>query len=193
MVDLEGRLMKRLFLILTCLLCPSLAGGETLSVDGLEYSSIQAAVDDANHGDVIIVEPNIYYETIDFNGLSITLRSEDPNNSSVVEATIIDANNPADPNFGSAVLFRSGEGNDSILEGFTIRNGTGSWIPVSWEFRGVHWNRCGGGVLCYNLSAPTIRKNVFTNNVTGQGSGIYVYGDHVNANDPSNPDVHISP
>jgi hypothetical protein len=170
-----------------------MAFAEILHVDNIEYSSIQNAIDDANHGDVIIVEPNIYYENIDFLGLAITLRSEDPNNPSVVAATIIDANNPANPNFGSAVLFRSGETNESVLEGFTIRNGTGSWILVSWEFKGLRWNRCGGGVLCYNMSAPTIRNNVFINNMAGQGGGIYIYGNPVDPNNPSNPPVHVSP
>ena len=68
MVELEGRLMKRLFLILFCLISPSMVLADDLHVDGIEYESIQAAIDDANNGDIVIVEPNTYYETIDFLG-----------------------------------------------------------------------------------------------------------------------------
>jgi parallel beta-helix repeat protein len=66
-------------------------------------------------------------------------------------------------------------------------------VAVSWEFRGLRWNRCGGGVVCYNMSAPTISKNVFINNSAGQGGGIYVYGDPVDPNDPSNPSARVRP
>jgi len=185
--------MKRWFVIIACLFAPSVLLADTLQVDGVEYTTIQSAIDDANHGDIIVVEPGIYYETIDFLGKAVTVRSNDPNDPNIVEDTIIDANNPVDPNFGSAVIFRSGETNASILEGFTIQNGTGSWILVSWEYNGLHWNRCGGGVLCYNMSAPTIRNNTFNNNSAGQGGGIYIYGDPVNPNNPENPGIHISP
>ncbi|GAJ15086.1 unnamed protein product, partial [marine sediment metagenome] len=49
------------------------------------------------------------------------------------------------------------------------------------------------GVVCYNMSAPTISKNVFINNSAGQGGGVYIYGDPVDPNDPSNPAVHVIP
>ena len=78
-----------------------------------------------------------------------------------------------------------------MLTGFTITGGTGTWLLVSWEFKGLRWNRCGGGVICYNMSAPTIAKNIFTNNMAGQGGGIYIYGDPVDPDDPSDPAVHI--
>jgi hypothetical protein len=121
------------------------------------------------------------------------VRSADPNDPYVVAATIIDGWYESDSNCGSVVTFRNGEDSRSVLSGFTITGGTGSWLPVSWEFKGLCWNRCGGGVVCYNMSAPTISKNFFVNNIAGQGGGVYVYGDPVNPNDPSNPGVHVSP
>ena len=157
------------------------------------YSTIQSAIDDANTADVVIVSPGTYQETIDFLGKAITVRSTDPNDPNIVAITIIDGSSPADPNSASVVTFKSSEGNDSVLSGFTITGGTGSWILVSWEFYGLNWNRCGGGVLCCNMSAPTISNNVFVDNTAGQGAGIYIYGDHVNPDNPSNPAVHISP
>jgi|GEM_PF-522106 len=175
-----------------CLVVP-LGAAQTLNVPSPSYPTIQSAIDDASNGDTIIVSAGRYTENIDFKGWAITLRSTDPNAPAVVAATIIDGNQPADPNKASVVTFRSGEGNDSVLAGFTITGGTGTWIPVSWEFKGLRWNRCGGGVVCYNMSEPTITKNVFINNSTGQGGGVYVYGDPVDPNDPSDPPVHISP
>ncbi len=121
------------------------------------------------------------------------MRSDNPDDPNVVAATVINGSLPADPNIGSVVTFASGEDGNSVLSGFTITGGTGSWLLVSWEFKGLCWNRCGGGVVCYNMSAPTITKNVFINNIAGQGGGIYVYGDPVNPDNPSNPSIHVKP
>ncbi|MHC4622334.1 MAG: right-handed parallel beta-helix repeat-containing protein, partial [Planctomycetota bacterium] len=186
--------MKRFLLIGVLLLPGSAVWAETLSVGpGGGYTTIQAAIEDANHGDTIIVSPSTYRENIDFLGKAVTVQSVDPDDAYVVASTIIDGWYHEDPNKGSTVTFKSGEDNNSVLSGFTITGGTGSWLAVSWEYKGLRWNRCGGGVLCYNMSAPTISKNFFVNNVAGQGGGIYVYGDPVNPDDPSNPAIHIAP
>ncbi len=77
--------------------------------------SIQAAIDAAVDGDEIVVAPGTYFETIDFLGKAITLRS-----SNGPEVTIIDAQG-----VGSVVTCDSGEGPGTVLEGFTITGGTG--------------------------------------------------------------------
>ena len=184
--------MKRFLLIAAFVMCCSTAWGRGLHVPA-DYNSIQSAIDDANDDDVVIVAAGTYQENIDFLGKAITVRSVNPNDPNVVAATIIDGSNPADPNCGSVVTFAGGEDTNSVLSGFTITGGTGSWLAVSWEYKGLRWNRCGGGVVCYNMSAPTISKNVLANNTAGQGGGIYIYGDPVDPNDPSDPSVHISP
>lgn len=157
------------------------------------YLTIQSAIDEAVSFDEVIVQPGTYYENINFAGKSITIRSVNPSDPNVVAATIINGSMPADPNTGSVVTFNSGEGRDSVLMGFTITGGTGSWIPVSWRFKGIRWNRCGGGVICYNMSAPTIANNVFVQNSAGQGGGIYIYGNAVNDSNPINPSIHLNP
>jgi hypothetical protein len=157
------------------------------------HPTIQSAIDEAVSFDEVVVQPGTYYENINFAGKSITVRSVNPNDPNVVAATIINGLMPADPNTGSVVTFNSGEGSDSVLMGFTITGGTGSWIPVSWRFKGVRWNRCGGGVICYNMSAPTIANNVFVQNSAGQGGGIYIYGKAVNDSNPVNPSIHLNP
>ena len=185
--------MKRFLLIVAFTLCWTQVSAQTLYVSSGEYSSIQSAINDANDGDTIVVSAGTYQENINFLGKAITVWSVDPNDPNVVAATIIDGSNPVDPNISSVVTFNNGEDTNSVLSGFTITGGTGSWLPIAWQFYQVYWNRCGGGALCYNMSAPTISKNVFTSNTAGQGGGIYLYGNPVNPNNPSNPPVHISP
>ncbi len=184
--------MKRL-LAAVIVLCGTRLCAQTLHIPSERYGSIQSAIDDANDGDIVVAGPGIYYENINFLGKSITVQSTEPGDPNVVAATIIDGANPVDPNIGSVVTFAYGEGRGSVLSGFTITGGTGSWLAVSWRFSGLRWNRCGGGVLCYNMSAPTISRNVFVDNVAGQGGGVYVYGDPVNPLNPGNPAVHVSP
>ncbi|HLB74739.1 MAG TPA: right-handed parallel beta-helix repeat-containing protein, partial [Sedimentisphaerales bacterium] len=184
--------MKRL-LVAIVLLYGTRLGARILYVPAGPYVNIQTAIDDANDGDTVIVNPGVYYENISFLGKSITLCSVSPNDPNIVAATVIDGSTSTDPNVGSVVTFADGEGNGSVLSGLTITGGTGSWLAVSWRFSGLRWNRCGGGVVCYNMSAPTISRNVFVNNVAGQGGGVYVYGDPVNPLNPGNPAVHVRP
>ncbi len=184
--------MKRFLSIAIFLICCAPVWGHILNVSSGGYPTIQSAIDDANNGDTIIVSEGTHQENIDFLGKAITVRSADPNDPNVAAATIIDGSSPADANCGSTVTFKSGEGADSILSGFTITGGTGTWLVVSWKVQGQRWNRCGGGVVCCNMSRPTISNNIFTGNIAGQGGGVYVYGDPVNLNDPSNPPVHVT-
>ncbi|UCG50263.1 MAG: DUF1080 domain-containing protein [Phycisphaerales bacterium] len=80
-------------MLVWALCAPAAATGRTITVDddgAAEFKSIQAAIDDANDGDEIIVEIGTYVEAIDFSGKAITLRSFDPNDPTVVAKTIID-------------------------------------------------------------------------------------------------------
>lgn len=169
----------RLYFICILLLFSAVCLGNVLHVPA-EYSSIQQAIDAAANGDTIIVSPGRYFENINFLGKAIDVSSTDPNDPNIAAATILDGSCPADANFASAATFKNGETNTSILEGFTITCGSGSWLQIYWEFKGYLWNRCGGGILCANFSSPTIRKNIITNNIAGQGAGIYCYN-HSNA------------
>jgi hypothetical protein len=186
--------MKRLVLLLLIegIFCLKVQA-ENLYVPSVSYPTIQSAINHAITADKVIVSAGRHKENINFLGKAITVSSTDPNNPNTVASTIIDGNSPADINFASAVTFNHGEDNRSTLTGFTITGGTGSWLLISWQYKGVNWSRCGGGVVCYNMSAPTISKNVFTNNIAGQGGGIFAYGNPVNPNNPSNPTVHIKP
>ena len=120
-------------------------------------AGIQAALSDSmvTSGDTIIVRPGTYVENIDFVGKAIAVKSEQG-----ASVTTIDGNQA-----GSVVTFKSGEGLDSLIEGFTITNGTGTVDPDGYP--------SGGGIYCLN-SSPTICKNVITNNsVSGSSWSFY--------------------
>lgn len=112
-----------------------------------DYVTIQAAINASIDGDTIIVRPGTYVENIDLQGKLITLRSLwGP------EITTIDGNRA-----GIVVTANSGEKAQTVLSGFTIKNGLGA--------------NGAGGIVCTN-SSPKIENNVITYN---QGYGITGY------------------
>jgi hypothetical protein len=109
-------------------------------------ATIQAAIDGASGGDFILVAPGTYPEMIDFGGKAVTLRS-----TAGPELTTIDAQGA-----GTVVTCASGEGPDTLLEGFTITGGDAS---------------LGGGM--HNVgSSPTVRDCIFTGNLGDVGAAM---------------------
>ncbi len=148
--------MKKTILLSLCLLLvgAGLASAAVRRVPG-QYAAIQMAISDCNDGDVVIVEPGIYFETINFIGKDIVVTSLDPNDPEIVAETIIDAD--AD---GTVVTFENGESPAAVLTGFTIMGGYGTLNNVlSPEVR-IFW---GAGIYCYQAS-PTITRNVIAGN-----------------------------
>jgi parallel beta-helix repeat protein len=123
--------------------------------------TIQAAIEVANSGDTVLAAAGTYFENINFKGKAITVTSE-----SGPKDTIIDGGN-AD----SVVLFVSGEGRDSALNGFTLQNGRASSDRLD----------TGGGVVIQG-SSPMITNNKITNNHACEGAGIGILG--INAGSP---------
>ena len=80
------------------------------------YTTIQGAIDASSNGDTVIVRPGTYVENIDFVGKATTVKSE-----LGAAVTTIDGNQS-----GTVASFVSGEDSDSVLEGFTLKNGTGT-------------------------------------------------------------------
>jgi hypothetical protein len=116
----------------------------TIDDDGpADFDNIQAAIDDATHGDVVIVSPGTYTgagnRDILFKAKAITVRSIDPNDPNIVAATIIDCNGTEEePHRG--FYFNAGEEANSVLVGLTITNGFVTY----------------GGAICCEASRPTI-------------------------------------
>ena len=158
----------RLVLASVIILHPSVLFAAIISVPA-DQPTIQAGIDAALDGDVVLVSAGIYIERIDFSGKAITVMSYHG-----APSTIIDGNGS-----GSVVTFANGEGAGSVLDGFTIRNGRGTGFglpPISFY---------GGGIYCVDAS-PTIRHNrIVENDLDGgcvvgagetKGGGIFVDG-----------------
>ena len=148
---------------------PLFARTITVDDDGpADFATIQGAIDDADDGDEVVISPGTYTgpsnRGIDFKGKAITVRSIDPNDPNMVAATIIDTECTFSSGFfHRGVVFQSGEGPDSILEGFTITN------SVSGS------NEAGEGIACKDGSSPTIRNCVIRDIVDfelSSGSGL---------------------
>lgn len=113
-----------------------------------DQPTIQDGIDVAADGDLVLVDYGIYYETIDFHGKAITLRGDLGPNS-----TFIDGDHT-----GSVVTFSSGETEDAVIDGFTIREGSAER---------------GGGIFCTS-STPTIKNcTISDNSARERGAGIF--------------------
>jgi parallel beta-helix repeat protein len=117
------------------------------------YRTIQAAIDDAWDGDVIWVADGKYSGEgnidVDFKGKVITVRSENGPESCIIDCQLD----------GRGFDFHSGEGQESVLDGFTITNGFGG--------------KFGGGISC-TASSPTITNCIVTGNSAKEyGGGMY--------------------
>ena len=119
--------------------------------------TIQSGIDAAKDGDTVLVAEGIYRGegnvNIDFKGKMITVKSRNG-----AKTTIVDCGRKAETR---GFTFHNDETHDSVLDGFTIRNG-------------VH--ELGGGIYCNNAS-PTIKNCVITKNrsvarsLSGHGGG----------------------
>ena len=152
------------------------------------YSDIQEAIDAAETGDTVVIEPGIYEGDIDFKGKEIKLLSTDPQNPDIVASTVIKGSGN-----GSVVTFQNGEGKGAVLSGFTITGGTGTKRSILSDGGGIfiraesspiiennviigNQSRTGGGISVIMNSSPEIRSNIITENEAEQGGGIAVSG-----------------
>ena len=136
------------------MLPPSLRAQQTIHVPA-DQPTIQAGINAASNGDTVLVSPGTYIENINFNGKAITVTS-----SGGPSATIIDGNAN-----NAVVIFANSETANSVLNGFTIRNGLSQFSAPT--------QGSGGGIYITNAS-PTISGNVITNNQAVEGAGISV-------------------
>ena len=147
---------SRYILFVVFLFAAGLSGicaGATITVGpngDYDFTSIQAAITSAVHGDKIVVAPGTYNEAINFNGKAVRLVS-----SGGPEVTTIDGTGHY-----HVVQCVTSEGPDSILEGFTIRGGAAG-------------TGAGGGIRIRN-SSPTIINCIVTQNSARNGGGVYV-------------------
>ena len=113
-----------------------------------DFPTIQRAIIAALPGDTVLVRSGTYHEAIDFLGKGITVTSEHGAASTTIDGSTFQ---------GSIVTCQSGEGPDSILDGFTIANGTAMK---------------GAGMFNYQ-SSPTVTHCTFNQNTAENGGGMY--------------------
>jgi parallel beta-helix repeat protein len=158
---MEGIIMLRISTLTLFIVVSSLSAA-TIQVPS-DHLHIQDAIDAAANGDTVLVAPGTYVENIDFLGKAITVASE-----SGPLVTVLDGGDPVEPKYGCAAKFVSGEKPDSVLEGFTITNGTGYYVQAAGG------QRYGGGVFC--TCSPTLKNNIITGNEADEGGGICCLG-----------------
>ena len=116
------------------------------------FPTIQAAIDDASDGDTIWIADGQYSGegnfNIDFKGKAITVKSENGPENCIINCQFK----------GRGFDFHNSEGEDSVLDGVTITNGSA--------------NRFGGGIKC-TASSPKIINCILEANTSGEyGGGI---------------------
>lgn len=111
-----------------------------------DLSTVQGAIDAANHGDRVEVAAGTYEERIDFLGKEIQVVGAGPDRS------ILDASTWPSIDRGGVVRFVNGEGPASELRGFLIRGGNADH---------------GGGIAFYDSSPSVIECMIRDNSVSG--------------------------
>ena len=120
-----------------------------------DFPTIQAGIDVAEEGETILVAVGTYTgsgnKNLDFGGKGLVLVSEDG-----ADATVIDCEWN-----GRGLVFRNGETAAAVVDGFTIRNGSG--------------NRRGGAVWCEASSSPAFIDCTIANSRAEIGAGIHCW------------------
>jgi predicted outer membrane repeat protein len=118
------------------------------------FATIQYGINVSSNTDTVLVQPDTYFENIDYNGKNITVASLflTTQDTAYISTTIIDGNSS-----GSVVTFNNGEDLTVILCGFTITNGSAT---------------CGGGIYC-SSSSPSLQNVTISGNSASYGGGIY--------------------
>ncbi len=149
---------------------------KTIEVPG-DYRTIQEAIDEAADGDLVLVQPGIYVENIDFLGKAITVQSVAGDLLTVIESEYSSPSSIGD----SVVTFESGETKKTVLDGFTICMGRGKLVDAVGEI----YYLAGGGIYCSD-SSPTIKNcTIWLNRIylwtksddwgySSDGGGIYI-------------------
>jgi len=175
--------MRHILIAIVAIAVAAACQARTITVDDnspADFTTIQSAINDANDGDTIIVQPGRYYgngnRDIRFSGKAITVRSIDPCNPNIVSATTVVCGGSASQPY-RGFIFDNNEGPNSVLAGLTVTGGYSA--PNQPLVYGPIEKYSGGGIFCKN-SSPTITHCRITGNTVGgsnaSGGGIFYWG-----------------
>ena len=173
--------------LITLVIFPQVLKATIINVPA-DQLTIQAGITASSNGDTVLVQPDTYYQNINFNGKNITVGSLflTTGDTAYISQTVINGGNS-----NSVVKFNSGETSNAVLSGFTITNGyayygagincySGSSPTLSYlnieNNNGHPGDSYGGGLVC-NGSSPNCSNLTFTGNYANEGGGVWLHLD----------------
>lgn len=151
-----GRIVYAVFFVAPLIV--SIGFCATLNVPSV-YSTIRDGLDAAVAGDTVLVAGGTYAgegnKDIDLLGKAVTVRSENG-----PEVTVIDCEGS-----GRGFYCNNAETGSTVIEGFTVRNGS---VSGAWP------EHAGGGFFLYG-SSPVVRDCIIVNNEAVNGGGVFIH------------------
>ncbi len=179
------------WLVASALVASEAVVGATLRVPQ-DYPTIQAAINAARDGDLVLVSPGVYHENLTLSGKTITLASlfHTTSDETYIGQTILDGRGQTVVGVGASV------GPETRIVGFTIQNGEDG-IAASGKLHVLN-NHITGNVdgVDFSSSGGFVRDNVFENNrddgvdVDG-ATGVVVENNLIRDNDDDGVEVRL--